>query len=936
MLKKISLLFFILILSGCGGFYTLRQVDEKKLANPLPPHDTKYEYTEGRIYINTDAIHSEVFRSKRIGGLTHLIVTATFNYAGAEKKIPLYFFNLEDGRIDKTTGDKLLSMIPLVSDGKFEGTIKLETYAFEKGSADVAELVWDFTTTALSAYDGGLVSNKLFTEVTSIIDDRLNKIKPYDYSISSPVPAKLPQNGVISSQIFLIIPTNSKGIIDDKTLGQIEDEKLELIRDRNDVPKLESNNIAYNEFPYIIIDYQGKKRLKNENLIGNRCIADNTETKSAKEHINEFGHFYSANQKTEEKKLIELAENYLILKKEYANNQFGKAIDTYEALKKETAVLKDNKFIGVRALKINQCAKNYVENISGWDTISKALDGLKLNITNIENDELKLKNALKIFARFKQMQETKGFEFTKTSKTTQQINNKATEIELTLFTNFYSSKVLKLNNAALPRNIKKTLKAELEKNQAQLLDCNLCEKKITRAIKDYQIEINASTREQAKTAALGDAGNTRSALLATANIFPIGNNRDRLKSLADDIDNLINALIKSTSTNNINRLQQGIARGHDLLESLEPKRVFNIILSIKNENGVINADGNIKVGKTFKVGIDLRDEENQELTGRLVTWLIERQEVAVIESSYPSEVLIKSLKPGVTSLTARSEGSSSKLELRFEKEHVHSLQIVNTDSIGVNKSIQLNVKALSESGEELAGRQIKWSSSRPAFVSVDEKGMITGHIVNQSAKITASSEDESVSSSVNIKVNEVPVGKIKVEILPEINSIKVSEEVQLIVTPKDNDGLTLAGRTINITTSPSSIAFYDSTQKTIKGLSEGTVIIKAESEGITERFELRILPIELTEIKIKLENDSINIGETTQIECYGITRENKEILLGNCTWEVSDETVVSNPEAGKIEGLSNGSAVITAYKNQYYFKTSIDVKDDKVAILQRD
>lgn len=145
----------------------------------------------------------------------------------------------------------------------------------------------------------------------------------------------------------------------------------------------------------------------------------------------------------------------------------------------------------------------------------------------------------------------------------------------------------------------------------------------------------------------------------------------------------------------------------------------------------------IVVGTTTTLTATPRAADNTALTGRTVTWTTANATIVTVANG-----VVTGVSPGVTTVTATSEGKSADATITVTPVPVANVDVtpVNT-SLLVGGSRTLTATARDASGVALTGRAITWSSSAPAVATV-ANGVVTA-IASGNTTITATSEGKS-------------------------------------------------------------------------------------------------------------------------------------------------------------------------------------------------
>jgi len=209
----------------------------------------------------------------------------------------------------------------------------------------------------------------------------------------------------------------------------------------------------------------------------------------------------------------------------------------------------------------------------------------------------------------------------------------------------------------------------------------------------------------------------------------------------------------------------------------------------------------------------------------VIQWSTSNAAIATVTSTG----LVTAQAPGSAVIRATCEGKSGTSALT-----------VTARPVTVGKTIALSAQALSETGQQLTGRAVSWSSGTPGVAQVSATGVVTGRIVAWSssaptvaivngsgiatgvstgtASISATSEGKSGSATIIVGVRTVTVTPNSVAIGPYVSA-------KLTAVVRDPGG---AIANVPVTWSSSNtVVARVAADGTVTGVFPGTAIITA-------------------------------------------------------------------------------------------------------------
>ena len=327
-------------------------------------------------------------------------------------------------------------------------------------------------------------------------------------------------------------------------------------------------------------------------------------------------------------------------------------------------------------------------------------------------------------------------------------------------------------------------------------------------------------------------------------------------------------------------------------------------VSVQPSNATVDS------GSTFQFAAVLVDHAGRTLTGRTVAWSSSNPTVATVSSSG----LVTGIKSGSATITATSEGKSgvASLTVASTPPPVANVAVQPANaSVDVGKTLQLGAMLTDASGSVLTGRQVTWSSSSTSVATVSSSGLVSG-VSAGTATITATSEGKNGTANITVTVPPAPVATVTVTPAPA--SVTVGQSIQLQATTRDAANNVLTGRTVTWTSSNVSLATVSSTGL-VQGVAAGTVTITATSEGKTGSSTVTVsapAPAPVATVVLSPTSASISTGQSTTLQVTLRDAANNVLTGRTVTWASSNAAVATVSSTGVVQGVTAGSATITA------------------------
>jgi len=321
---------------------------------------------------------------------------------------------------------------------------------------------------------------------------------------------------------------------------------------------------------------------------------------------------------------------------------------------------------------------------------------------------------------------------------------------------------------------------------------------------------------------------------------------------------------------------------------------------------VTPATPNVTVGQTVQLEVSVQSANNQELTGRTVTWSSGAPGVASVSATG----VVSGLAPGTAIIFANVEGVVGMATVTVRQVPVGSVVVSpQTATVPVGGAVQLSASVRDASGAELQGRLVGWTSSDESIAVVSSTGSVTGIKIG-TATITASSEGKSGTATVTVTAAAVA----SVTVTPPTASVTVGQTTTLTAQTLDANGSALTGRAVAWTSSNTGIATVSATG-VVTGVAPGNATITATSEGKSGTSAITVTPpapAPVASVTVAPAALPLIVGQTGTLTATTRDAANNVLTDRAITWTSSAEGVATVAPNGTVTAVAPGSATITA------------------------
>ena len=329
--------------------------------------------------------------------------------------------------------------------------------------------------------------------------------------------------------------------------------------------------------------------------------------------------------------------------------------------------------------------------------------------------------------------------------------------------------------------------------------------------------------------------------------------------------------------------------------------------------------GSLPAGGTMQFVATPRDAAGAALAGRRIEWRSSNDAIATVSASG----LLTAISPGSVTITvtAPGEGANGSTPSATVNVNVLIVPVVSavivpgTASVQLGATVGLTLNLLGAGGEPLspAGRTITWSSSSPAVATVNSSGVVSGVAVGSStitATITTPGQSGSVQATAQVTVSSVPVASVVITPNPAV--VHVGYARQFTAVARDAQGNALPGRTILWTSGGQGIAVVDAVSGVVGGVSQGSVEIRATSEGVQGSASVTVDLVNVSSVAVTPTASTLTPGQTAQLTAQPRDSAGTVIqgaALGNRTtvWSTNNAGVATVSTTGLVTAVAVGS-----------------------------
>jgi Tol biopolymer transport system component/uncharacterized protein YjdB len=242
----------------------------------------------------------------------------------------------------------------------------------------------------------------------------------------------------------------------------------------------------------------------------------------------------------------------------------------------------------------------------------------------------------------------------------------------------------------------------------------------------------------------------------------------------------------------------------------------------------------VTAGTTMTLQASPRDASGQPPEGLQVTWTTNNAAIATVS---PNGV-VTGVGAGIAIISATSGGKTGQAEIMSIRVPVNNV-VVTPPRVALRLGLtsQLTAVVRDDSGNELPGRVVTWSTSAPGVATVSATGVVSAVAVGE-ALVTATSEGRSASAAIQVTPTEIGVVD-RVELDAETVALEEGDTKQLTATAKNVDGNIIVGRFVRWTSSNEAVLSVSATGL-VTAIRAGEATITARVDAKTAAATARV------------------------------------------------------------------------------------------------
>jgi uncharacterized protein YjdB len=330
-------------------------------------------------------------------------------------------------------------------------------------------------------------------------------------------------------------------------------------------------------------------------------------------------------------------------------------------------------------------------------------------------------------------------------------------------------------------------------------------------------------------------------------------------------------------------------------------------------------------GQDFTLSATPLDLSGRPLTGRRVSWSSSDPDIAAVSQ----DGVVRAFRAGAVCISATAEGVSGEIRFSVATIPVDTVVVLPSQlTLEVGESAGLRTLVLTAQGQELEGREVRWTSSDMSVAVVDPEGSVSA-LRPGNAKVTASCGERSGSASLEV----VPRAVVALELSAPSQAVEVGQGVDLRSVPLDAAGVPLEDRAIVWESLNPSVAEVSQTGN-LTGVAPGEAVIRAICEGVVGTTSLKVNPETAVRLVLEPELPRVLEGEILELTANPVGRSGSVLTDREVEWESGDASIARIDDDGVIAGIQPGTTRIQAACEGITASVEVTVTPSPVASVE--
>ena len=338
---------------------------------------------------------------------------------------------------------------------------------------------------------------------------------------------------------------------------------------------------------------------------------------------------------------------------------------------------------------------------------------------------------------------------------------------------------------------------------------------------------------------------------------------------------------------------------------------------------------------TLPVGSEMQataipiDSSGAPVSGKTIGWQSANPFIATVTSTGK----VKGIAIGNVNVSAIVDGVVASQRLSVTGRTPTSVVISpSAPTVSAGQQSQLIAQVLDQTGVEIVGQPVSWTSSNAGVATISSTGMLQG-VASGSTVVSATSG--MLTASVTATVVNTQVASVRVS--PVSTSLTAGGQATLVAEALDASQNVLLGRVVTWSSQNPTVATVTNLGL-VTAIASGSTNLVATIEGRSANAAVTVSSAPLAPVAavaVTLANSVLNVGGQTQATAT-LTDASGNTLTGRqVTWFSLDSTVAKVSSSGLVTASGGGTVAIVAQSGSASGSASLSVNTPTAAPVAR-
>ena len=333
------------------------------------------------------------------------------------------------------------------------------------------------------------------------------------------------------------------------------------------------------------------------------------------------------------------------------------------------------------------------------------------------------------------------------------------------------------------------------------------------------------------------------------------------------------------------------------------------------------------LGETAQLAATVQDQNGEPMSGATaswITWATSDPSVATVDASG----LVTAVDNGAATVTATAGSASGTAAVTVAQEVGAVTVSPAADTVLLADTVRLSASAVDANGHSVSTAEFTWASDDVLVATVDGEGLVTGTAVGE-VEITATSGGVTGRARLTVAV---PAPAAVVVTPDTVTLTAIGHTARLAAEVRDQAGRAIADVQVSWSSADTRVARVNSAGLVAAAGGGSTTIVATAGAASGEATVMVVQSAD--SVVVSPSADTISPGDTLRLEAKAFDENGHGIQDAEFAWSSSAAWVLQVDASGRVKGLAEGRATVTAVAGDARGTSAITVENlDRAALV---